>query len=230
MGFILGEFMNLDRFESLIGTRKLNDIKKLKIVIVGIGGVGGYTLLSLVRSGVENITIIDKDKIDITNLNRQIITDSENIGLFKVDEGVKYAKKINPHINIVAIKEFISEDNVSMLKGYDYIIDACDTVSAKISIIKFAISNNIKVISCMGTAKKIDATKLCVSYLDKTTYCPLAKKIRRELTKDEQKKVKVIYSEEIINKSSEILGSTSYVPGVAGLLITGEVIKDMVRE
>lgn len=229
LGFNLGENMNLERLEALIGKTKLDQIKNLNILIVGIGGVGGYTLESLVRSGVENITIIDKDIITDTNLNRQILTDTTNIGKIKVEEAVKRIKKINKSIKVTGICDFLTEKNIAKyVKDFDYIIDTCDTVSTKVALIKYANKNNIKIISCMGTAKKIDGTLLKVSTLDKTKYCPLARKIRHELTRSEQEKTKVIYSEETALKCNE-LGSTSYVPGIAGLLITGELIKDIIN-
>lgn len=222
--------MNLDRLISLIGKEKVEKIKNLNILIIGIGGVGGYTLESLVRSGVENITIIDNDVIDSTNLNRQIITTTKNIGKYKVDEAIKRSKEINPNINIIGIKEYLTKENISLIydNKYDYIIDACDTTDTKIELIKECTKNNIKLISSMGTAKKTDASKLQITTLDKTSYDKLAKKIRKELTSKEMKQTIVVSSIEEC-KDINVLGSTSYLPGIAGLLITNYIINDIIK-
>lgn len=222
--------MNLERFEALIGDIMLNYIKNLNILIVGIGGVGGYTLESLVRSGVENITIIDFDKIDSSNLNRQILTNTENIGALKTDEAIKRSKLINPNVNIKTLDLFLDESNINdfNLDAYDYVVDTCDTLKTKELLINRCIENNIKIISSMGTAKKLDASKLEMTTLDKTSYDPLAKSLRRIINKRYHKKIKVISSKEVPIKINE-LGSCSYVPAVAGLLITNYIINDALK-
>jgi len=220
--------MNLDRLESLIGSEALKEIKNTRILIVGIGGVGGYTFESLVRSGIENITIIDGDVIESSNLNRQITSKSNNIGERKVIEAKKRAIEINPNINVKDLFMFLDKDNISEINfnDYDYIVDACDTVSTKLLLISESIKNNIKIISSMGTAKKMHAKNLEITTLDKTSYDPLAKVIRKSVPKEIQRQVIVVSSkEEVIN--TDILGSNSFVPAVAGLLITDYIINDI---
>lgn len=221
--------MNLNRLELLIGKDKIDKIKNTKVLLVGIGGVGGYTFESLVRSGIENITIIDGDKIDETNLNRQILTNSLNIGKYKVDEARVRALSINPNININVANLFLDETNIDLInfKDYDYIIDACDTVNTKALLIYKGLENKVKIISSMGTAKKMDPLKLTITTLNNTSYDPLAKAMRKLIDKENQEKVIVISStEEILTNNT--LGSNSFVPGVAGLLITSFIINDIV--
>lgn len=221
--------MNLNRLELLIGKDKIDKIKNTKVLLVGIGGVGGYTFESLVRSGIENITIIDGDKIDETNLNRQILTNSLNIGKYKVDEARVRALSINPNININVANLFLDETNIDLInfKNYDYIIDVCDTVSTKSLLIYKGLENKVKIISSMGTAKKMDPLKLTITTLNKTSYDPLAKAMRKIIEKENQEKVIVISStEETLTNNT--LGSNSFVPGVAGLLITSFIINDIV--
>ena len=223
--------MDLNRFESLIGTDNLNKVRSLNILLIGIGGVGGYTLESLVRSGVNNITIVDFDTIDSSNINRQIICTSNNIGKYKVIEALERYKSINPSINIVAIKNKIDNNSISNIdfKSYDYIIDACDDTSAKKLIIEEALKNNVTVISSMGTAKKTDGSKVYITTLDKTSYDPLAKKMRSLIDKKMQRKVNVVTSSEI-PKKSDVLCSSSFVPGIAGLMITSFIINDVIKK
>lgn len=222
--------MNLDRLESLIGKENLNKLQNIKIVIVGIGGVGGYVLEGLVRSGVMNITLIDGDKIDPTNLNRQIISTSNNIGELKVNEAAKRVLQINPNVIVNKFSIFLNKENIQDIisDDFDYVIDACDDVDAKIELIRFCYKNNIKIISSMGTAKKLDGTKFKIDTLNNTKYCPLAKKIRKSLSLDEQKYTAVVYSEEV-QKNIKVLGSISYVPAIAGLLICNAIINDIIK-
>ena len=222
--------MNLDRLESLIGKENLNKLQNIKIAIVGIGGVGGYVLEGLVRSGVMNITLIDGDKIDPTNLNRQIISISNNIGELKVNEAAKRVLQINPNVMVNKFSIFLTKENIQEIIGndFDYVVDACDDVNAKIELIKFCYKNDIKIISSMGTAKKLDGTKFKIDTLNNTKYCPLAKKIRKSLSLDEQKYTTVVYSEEV-QKDINVLGSISYVPAIAGLLICNAIINDIIK-
>ena len=218
-----------ERVISLVGNEKFEKLKNIKVLIVGCGGVGGYALETLVRSGISNIDIIDFDKIDITNLNRQIITNKDNIGLDKVDEAKKRVLSINPDININVYKIFLNDKNIDEIlsNNYDYIIDACDSVDTKIELMKKSISNNFKLISCMGTAKKIDPTKLSITTLDKTNYDKLAKVIRRKIRDlNIAKKIVVVSSTEEIIKS-DILGSFMMVPASAGILCAKYVISDV---
>ena len=223
--------MDLSRFEALIGENKLKIIKDLNILIIGLGGVGGYTVESLVRCGISNITLVDGDVIKPSNLNRQIISNTKNIDKYKTTEWEKRIKLINPDCNIKLINKMIDLNNIDLLfeDNYDYIIDCCDTSRIKIELVKLCNEKNIKLVSCMGTAKKIDASKVKITTLDKTDTDPLAKKVRNSI-KDKKimKKVTVVYSDELPLKN-DILGSTSYVPAVAGLFVTNYIINDIIK-
>lgn len=222
--------MNLVRLESLIGEENIEKIRKLKILIIGLGGVGGYVVESLVRCGVENITLVDGDIIKPSNINRQIIVTSKNNNKYKTREWKKRIKLINKNAIVNIINTHITEDNMECLFGdkYDYIIDACDTSKVKVKLVQECHDKGIKLISSMGTANKLDATRIKITTLDKTDTDPLAKKIRRELgkNKDIMKDVVVVTSDEkAINNT--MLGSTAFVPAVAGLYITNYIVKDV---
>lgn len=234
----------LDRTEKLIGKEKLQKIRNSNIVIFGLGGVGSYAVEGLVRSGIENIAIVDKDTVDITNINRQLIATFSNIGMSKVKVEAERIKQINPSANVIEIPEFIDKNNLldimrhinnkfNTLKNHDgfhidYVIDAIDTISSKIEIIKFCYENNIRLISCMGTGNKVDPIKFEIADITKTSVCPLAKIIRKELKKLNIPHLKVLYSKEpAIKTNSSTPASISFVPSVAGLLIAGEVIKNL---
>lgn len=223
----------LDRLELLVGNNNIEKIKKTKILLIGIGGVGGYTLESLVRSGILNITIVDYDTIDITNLNRQLISLTTNIGKYKVDEYELRIKNINPNCKINKIKEKITLDNVDILNitNYDYIIDACDSIEVKKEIIRRCLKNNIKFISSMGTGYKMDPSKLEIIDIRKTSYDPIAKIIRK-MVKDEKLKGKImtVCSKEVKKKNSKTIASNSFVPATAGLLLTSYIINDIVGD
>ena len=221
-----------DRIISLIGIEKFDIIQTKKVLVVGCGGVGGYALETLVRSGIINIDIVEFDKIDITNLNRQIITNNMNIGLPKIDEAKKRCLSINPNINIKTYNLFLDQNNILDILNnrYDYIIDACDSVNTKIELIKAYDKNNFKLISCMGTAKKIDATKLEITTLDKTNYDPLAKIIRKKVRELKiTKKINVVSSTEQM-LTCDNLGSFMMVPATAGILCAQYVINDIIKE
>ena len=217
--------MNLVRLESLVGNENIEKIRNLKVLVLGLGGVGGYVIESLVRCGVENITLVDGDTIKPSNINRQLIVTSKNMNKYKT------IKLINKNAIVNIINTFITIDNIELLFGeqYDYIIDACDTSRVKVKLIRECASRNIKLVSSMGTAKKMDATKLIITTLDKTNTDPLAKKIRHELGKDKDlmKDVVVVTSTEKAIDTNNVLGSSAFVPGVAGLLITNYIIKDV---
>ena len=221
-----------ERIINLIGKDNFNKIQNKKILIVGCGGVGGYALETLVRSGINYIDIIDFDKIDISNLNRQIITNKSNINKLKVEEAKKRALLINSNMNINIYPIFLDKNNINdiLSNNYDYIIDACDSIDTKIELIKQSIEKRIKLISCMGTAKKIDPTKLNITTLDKTNYDPLAKVMRKKVKdlKINLKKIKVVSStEQPINCKS--LGSFMMVPATAGILCAKYVIEDIIN-
>lgn len=222
-----------DRIETLIGD-KFNLIKDKTVLIIGLGGVGGYALESLVRSGITKVIIVDNDKVDITNLNRQIISLNSNISEYKVDVCEKRIKDINPNIEVIKINEYITLENIDLLFQYkiDYLIDACDTINTKKELIRKCIEKNIKFISCMGTGKKLDPTKLKIVDVRKTSYDPIAKIIRNMVKKERIKgKVMVVCSdEEVINKDSKIIGSMIFVPATAGILCANYVIKDIIGE
>lgn len=220
-----------ERVISLIGNEKFKKLESIKVLIVGCGGVGGYALETLVRSGITNIDIIDFDVIDITNLNRQIITNKENIGIKKVLAAKNRVLSINPNLNINTYEIFLDKDNIDdiLKNNYDYIIDACDNVDTKIELIKRSVNNNYKLISSMGTAKKMDPTKLSITTLDKTNYDKLAKVIRKKV-KDLKinKKTNVVSSTEEVIKC-DTLGSFMMVPATAGILCAKYVIDDVIN-
>ena len=166
---------------ALIGEDNFNKIKTKTILVVGIGGVGGFTTEALIRSGIHNIILIDHDTIDITNLNRQIIANTKNVKNPKVKEFENRIKEINPDCNIITYKLFLDDTNIDILNNHniDYIVDACDSVKTKKLLINYSINKNIKLISSMGTANKIDPTKLEITDIRKTSYDPLAKILRK---------------------------------------------------
>ena len=220
-----------ERFELLVGD-KINDIKSKKVLIIGVGGVGSYTVESLVRSGISNITIIDNDVIDITNLNRQLMTTHDNIGLSKVEVLEKRIKSINPDCIVNAIKTFVDDSNIdSIITDYDYVVDACDTVKTKLSIIRVCNKLGIKLISSMGTGNKMNPSLLQVTDIYKTSYDPLAKLIRSNCRKMGIKRLTVVCSKELpIKKGIKTIPSNSFVPATAGLLITSYIINDIVGD
>ncbi|WP_461207752.1 tRNA threonylcarbamoyladenosine dehydratase [Clostridium sp. DL1XJH146] len=235
----------LQRTVALIGEEKVNLLSEKKVVILGIGGVGSFTCESIARAGIGNIVLVDKDIIDITNINRQIIATSKTVGKSKVETMKERILDINPKCNVEIHKVFIEKSNFSeIIKGkVDYVIDAIDTITSKIELAVWCDNNNIKLISSMGTGNKLDPTKFKVDDIYKTKTCPLAKVMRRELKKRQIKKLKVVFSEEqplkpnfkeeelsdynIRKKSTP--ASISFVPSVAGLIIAGEVIKDLIE-
>ena len=230
------------RTKLLIGEEGLNKLKNSTVAIFGIGGVGSYTAEALVRAGVGNLIFIDKDEISITNINRQIHSNMNTIGKSKVEAMRERALEINPDINIKVFNEFYMPESADKMidRGYSYIVDAVDTVTAKIDLVVRAKLNDIPIISAMGAANKLDPTKFEVTDIFKTSVCPLARVMRRELKARNIKKLKVVYSKEepIKNTTNEdssvdgkklIPGSISFVPSVMGLIIAGEVIKDLIR-
>ena len=219
-----------DRIIKLIGEEDFEKIRNAKILLVGVGGVGSFAYEALIRSGFQNITIIDKDKVEITNLNRQLVATLNTIGMIKVDIAKDKAFNINENIKIKAIEEFLDKNNINTLdKDYDYIIDACDTLNTKLELIRFANENNIKIIASMGVGNRIDASLIKVKRLDKTNSDPLAKRLRK-LVKDNNlnSKVPVVYSEELPYKKGEV-NSMITSPGIAGLLMVNYIINDIIK-
>lgn len=244
----------LNRTEILIGKDALNKLKNSNVMVFGLGGVGSYATEGLVRAGIGNITIVDNDVVDITNINRQLIADTTTISISKVEAEKSRICKINPSINVLPIKEFIDKNNIdeimkkagnllsdnvenSLACDYknnnsikiDYVVDAIDTVSSKLEIIKYCYEHDLKIISCMGTGNKLDASKFEITDINKTSVCPLAKVIRKELRKLSINHLKVLYSkEEPIKSNMSSPASISFVPSVAGLLIAGEVVRELI--
>ena len=237
-----------NRLELLIGKEKVEYLHKKTVAIFGLGGVGSYVVEGLARSGIGNFILIDGDKVDITNINRQIIATTKTVGKEKVVVEEERIKEINPNAKVIRYAEFVTgiESNLELfnaIKNVDYIVDAIDTVSSKIRIIEFAKENNIPVISALGTGNKLDPTKLKLADIYDTKICPLAKVMRKELKKRNIDSLDVVYSEEepikILddNKGIEIeelkkikkIGSIAFVPSVAGLLISYKVISKLLK-
>ena len=234
------------RTEVLIGKEAMKTIKKSKVAIFGIGGVGSYVVEALARSGIENFILVDKDVVSETNINRQLIATTKTIGMDKVEVAKERILEINPEAKVEIFKEFYSKENSDQIlnSSISYVVDAVDTVTAKITLIEECKKLNIPIISCMGTGNKLDPSKFEIADISKTNICPLAKVIRKELSKRNIKNVKVLYSkEEPIKIKEEIeeskgktkdriipaIGSVAFVPSVAGLMIAGEVIKDLIK-
>lgn len=200
----------------------------------GVGGVGGFAVEALIRSGVENIAVFDADSIEETNVNRQIIATSENLGKDKVSVIKERAESINKNAKVTAIKTFYLPENADLypLTEYDYIIDAIDTITAKIELIKRAKIAGVPIISCMGTGGKLNPLSLKIADIKDTKVCPLAKVIRKKLKDEGIENVKVVYSEELPKKSENVerkeIPSMIFVPATAGLIMALEVIKDLV--
>lgn len=244
------------RTELLLGKEAMNKLSGSRVAVFGIGGVGGYACEALVRSGVGAFDLIDDDKVCLTNLNRQIIATRKTVGKYKVEVMKDRILEINPDADVRILKCFFLPENADEFpfEEYDYIVDAVDTVTAKITLVMKAQEKNVPIISSMGAGNKLDGSQFKVSDIYKTKMCPLAKVMRRELKKRSVKKLKVVYSEEKPIKPFEdmsiscrtncicppgakhkcterrdIPGSVAFVPSVAGLILAGEVVKDLCR-
>ncbi len=220
-----------ERLITLIGEDDVNKLKKANILIVGLGGVGGYALETLVRSGIYNLTIVDGDIVELSNLNRQIISKRDVIGRPKALVAQARTLEINPDVNLKVINQFISEDNFSLLNidSFDYVIDACDDLNLKMLLIKNA--EKYKLISSMGTANKMDMTRFKITTIDKTSYDPLAKIIRKKIKEEKiRTKFKVVSSDEKVMKNGTKLGTIAYMPAVSGLLCASYVINDIINK
>lgn len=220
-----------ERLITLIGEDNVNKLKKANVLIVGLGGVGGYALETLVRSGIYNLTIVDGDIVELSNLNRQIISKRDVIGKPKALVAQARTLEINPDVNLKVINQFISEDNFSLLNidSFDYVIDACDDLNLKILLIKNA--DKYKLISSMGTANKMDMTRFKITTIDKTSYDPLAKIIRKKIKEEKiRTKFKVVSSDEKVMKNGTKLGTIAYIPAVSGLLCASYVINDIINK
>lgn len=242
------------RTELLIGRDNIEKLHKSKVAVFGIGGVGSYVVEALVRAGIGSFILVDNDDVSITNLNRQIIATTKTIGKSKVEVAKDRILEINPKANVTIYKEFYMPDNkIELTSDISYIVDAIDTVTAKIALIEEADKLNIPIISSMGTGNKLNPTKFEVTDIYKTSVCPLAKVIRKELRNRGIKKLKVVYSKEEpikrndrelykneveaeenierkkYNSNSHAPGSISFVPSVAGLIIASEVVRDIIN-
>lgn len=244
------------RTELLFGKEAMDKLAGSKVAVFGIGGVGGYVCEALVRSGVGAFDLIDDDKVCLTNLNRQIIATRSTVGKYKTDVMRDRMLDINPNVEVEVHKCFFLPENADDFPwdSYDYVVDAVDTVTAKIALVMKCKEKNIPIISSMGAGNKLDGSQFKVADIYKTKVCPLAKVMRRELKKRGVKKLKVVYSEEIPTRPIEdmaiscrnncicppgaehkcterrdIPGSVVFVPSVAGLIIAGEVAKDLIR-
>ena len=235
-----------DRFirtELMLGHSAMEKLKKSHVAVFGVGGVGGYAVEALARSGVGSLDLIDNDVVAESNINRQIIATTKTIGKSKVDVAKERVLDINPDIEVNTFKTFYTPESASDFdfSKYDYIIDAIDTVAGKIELVMQANATNTPIISSMGAGNKLDPTAFEVSDIYKTSICPLARVMRRELNKRHIKKLKVVYSKEkpiqpkidevALRKETnkrQIPASNAFVPSVAGLIIAGEVIKDLI--
>lgn len=240
---MLNEF---SRTELLIGREGMQRLKNAKVAIFGVGGVGGYVVEALARSGVGTLELIDNDKVSLTNINRQIIATHSTVGRYKVDVAKERILDINPAAVVNTYKIFFLPEMASEFNfyDYDYIVDAIDTVTGKIALIMQADRAHTPIISSMGAGNKLDAAAFQVADIYATSVCPLAKVMRRELKKRGIQKLKVVYSQEkpimpendmdVTNENDtgvikrQVPGSVSFVPSVAGLIIAGEVVKDII--
>lgn len=256
MGYINKNMLNqFSRTELIIGKDAIEKLNKSKVAVFGIGGVGSYVVEGLVRAGVGNFVLVDDDKVCLTNLNRQIIATRKTIGQQKVEVARKRILEINPNANVEIFQEFFMPDSPEIIdNSIDYIVDSVDTVTAKIELVVRAKKLDIPIISCMGTGNKLDPTRFEVADIYKTSVCPLAKVMRKELRARGVKNLKVVYSKEepIIPDSqgssscktncicppgtkrkctvrNQVPGSISFVPSVAGLIICSEVVKDIIK-
>ena len=225
------------RTEMLIGKEGIEKLKNSKVAIFGIGGVGSYVVEALARAGVGSFILIDNDEVSISNINRQIIATTKTIGKPKVEVAKQRILEINPEAAVEIHQEFFMPETEGILdESVSYIVDAIDTVTAKIELVLRANKLNVPIISSMGTGNKLDPTRFEVTDIYKTSVCPLAKVIRKELKQREIKKLKVVYSKEEPIKlekdetvKKQVPGSISFVPSVAGLIIGGEVVKDIIK-
>lgn len=232
--------MQFSRTALLIGEAGVEKLKKARVAIFGIGGVGGYVAEALARSGVGALDLIDKDVVSESNINRQIIALHSTVGKLKTEVMAGRIMDINPNAVVRTHNVFYLPETAGQFdfSAYDYVVDAIDTVSGKIALIQQARTANVPVISSMGTGNKLDASLFEIAEIENTSVCPLARVMRRELKKRGIERVKVLYSKEeprnsgLVDEESgkSIPGSISFVPSVAGLLLAGEVVKDLIKE
>ena len=235
--------MQFSRTQILLGDEAMEKLQCARVAVFGIGGVGGYTAEALVRSGIGAIDLIDPDDISVTNINRQLFATHSNVGKPKVEVARARLLDINPNAQITLHPVFYTPETADQFDftQYDYIVDAIDTVTGKLCLAERAFAAGAPIISCMGTGNKLDGTAFQVADISKTTMCPLARIMRKELKKRGISHRKVVFTTEEALKpvgaeeeaaaigKRQIPGSVSYIPGIAGLLLAGEVIKDLIK-
>ena len=231
--------MQFSRTAFLLGEEGIEKLKKSRVAVFGIGGVGGYVAEALARSGVGALDLIDKDVVSVSNINRQIIALHSTVGRKKTEVMAERIKDINPEIQVTVRDVFYLPETAAEFdfSKYDYVVDAIDTVSGKIALVEQAYRANTPVISSMGAGNKLDPTAFEVADISKTSVCPLARVMRRELKKRGIERLKVVYSKEEPKQSEcvdeesgkPIPGSVAFVPSVVGLILAGEVIKDLIK-
>ena len=220
------------RTEMMLGTEAVEKLKAAHVAVFGVGGVGGFTVEALCRAGVGKISLIDSDRVAVSNINRQIIATHSTVGMYKTEAMRDRIRDINPECEVVIYNQFYSEETPVSLDGVDYVADCIDSVKSKLHLICEAKNVGVSVISSMGAGNKLDPTRFTVADISKTHTDPLAKVIRTELRKRGINHLKVVFSDEPpINPSGERTpGSVSFVPSVVGLIIAGEIIKDLIKE
>lgn len=221
-----------DRTEKLIGADAVSLLSQKTVCVFGLGGVGGFAVEALARAGVGHLVLVDHDTVNVTNINRQVIALNSTVGMKKTDAFLNRVKDINPDIEVTLHDCFFLPENSSIIdfSKFDYVADCVDTVTAKLEIIKKCKENNVPVISSMGTGNKLDPSKFEIADISKTSVCPLAKVMRKECKDRGIKNVKVLFSkEEPVHVGERAPASISFVPSVAGLMIAGEVVKDLIK-
>jgi len=222
----------LERTQMILGEDAIIRLSKAHVIVFGVGGVGGYAVEALVRSGIGSLTVVDNDRIETSNLNRQIIALNSTIGQYKVDVAEKRILDINPDCRVTKMRMFYLPETASDFdfSTYDYVVDCIDTVTAKIDIVMRCNEAEVPVISSMGTGNKSDPQKLRIADISKTSVCPLARVMRTELRKRGINHLKCVFStEEVVRTGERTPGSTAFVPSVAGLMIASEVVRDLIK-
>ena len=233
------------RTRLLLGSQSMKKLKNARVAVFGLGGVGGYVVEALARSGVGSLVLVDHDTISLTNINRQLLATQQTIGMEKAEAAAQRVKSIDPDADVQPITMFYGPDTAHLFdfSQYDYVVDAIDTVTGKLALIQAAQAVGTPIISCMGTGNKLDPTKFQIADISKTSVCPLARIMRKECAKRGIKHLKVLFStedplssmpdektlEELPEGRRALPGSVAFVPSVAGLIIAGEVIKDLIQ-
>lgn len=233
----------LSRTQLLLGKEAVQKLRGARVAVFGLGGVGGYVVEALARSGVGALNLVDHDTVSLTNINRQLFATHSTVGQYKAEAAADRVRDIDPEISVYVHKKFFGPDTAEEFdfSKYDYVVDAVDTVTAKLALIARAKAAGVPILSCMGTGNKLDPSKFQITDISKTSVCPLARIMRKECAKRGLRKVKVLFStedplpaaeetsEELPQGRRSLPGSVAYVPSVAGLLIAGEVIRDLIK-